>query len=138
MRKLLAHFGLAIPAIAGLVVGILLVATPAQAAKHPTVQSQIQHYLECLNLMLKDPTKHRNECGPGHEFFFPANNNFSPGSTVGLPVVTSSPPPSSCEGDSCDVPPPCEKPPCEKPPCEKPPCEKPPCEKPPCEESTPQ
>ena len=87
MRKLLAHLGLAIPAIAGLVIGMLVATTPAQAANHPTVQSQIQHYLECLDWMLADPAKHRQQCGPGHEFFLPYNN-FAPTGITGCAPVS--------------------------------------------------
>jgi len=93
MRKLLAHLGLAIPVVAGLVFGVLLAASPAQA-KHPTVQSQIQHYLECLNWMITDPAKHRKLCGPGHEFFLPYNN-FAPTGITGMPPVTPPAPPST-------------------------------------------
>lgn len=98
MRKLLAHLGLAIPVVAGLVFGVLLAASPAQA-KHPTVQSQIQHYLECLNWMITDPAKHRKLCGPGHEFFLPYNN-FAPTGITGMPPVTPPSTPTCPAGSS--------------------------------------
>jgi len=66
----------------GLVFGLLLVATPAEAARHPTAQSQIQHYLECLNWMFTDPAKHREFCSPWH-YVEPPDNNHAP---EGLPL----------------------------------------------------
>jgi len=81
MRKLLTRLGPAIPVIMGLVFGLLLVATPAEAARHPTAQSRIQHYLECLNWMFTDPAKHREFCAPWH-YVEPPDNNHAP---EGLP-----------------------------------------------------
>jgi hypothetical protein len=88
----------------------LLVASPAQAAHHSDVATQARHFAECLDLMISDPAKHAQLCGPGHEWTgkFSHEGDFS-GTTLPTP-----PPVIKTEE-------PCEPPPCE-PPCWHPPC----------------
>src|SRR6476469_9439691 len=67
-----ARVGAVLSAAAALCLSLFF-AAPAVAAPHLTVQSQVQHYLECLNWLYTDQAKHREFCEPGHEFWFDDN-----------------------------------------------------------------
>ena len=105
MRKLLARVGLATPMVAGLGFGLLLVATPAQAAHH-TPQWHMQHYIQCLQLMVSNPAQQSKLCGPFHYVAPPDNNHAPEGLPLPPPPVTTTPTQEPC------VPPPCPPPPC--------------------------
>ena len=82
----------------------LLVSSPAQAAvHHSNLGAQAKHFEECLKLMVSDPTKHAQLCGPGHEWTgkFTHEGDFS-GTTLPTPPPTTEKP---CEEET-----PCEKP----------------------------
>lgn len=75
--------------VASLLVGLLLVATPVQAAHH-TPQWHLQHYLQCLSLLLTDPAKQSRLCGPFH-YVAPPDNNHAP-EGLKLPSAPPTPP----------------------------------------------
>lgn len=96
-----ARVGAVLSAAAALCLSLFLMAAPAVAAPHLTVQSQVQHYLECLNWLYTDQAKHREFCEPGHDFWFDDNTvHQAPHGNYPLPVppgVTPTPPPT----DNC-------------------------------------
>lgn len=122
MRISINHPGLTLLAGAGVIMA-LIAASPAQAAQHKTVASQVQHFNECLTLLISDPARHAQECGPGHAWTAAADVGGGGGPPPRVTTTTTSQPED-----------PCEQPPCEPPPCEKPPpCHRPP----PCEDGEP-
>jgi hypothetical protein len=65
MRRIINRPTLALLAGMGTMATLLLAATPAQAAHH-SQQWHLQHYLTCLDLLISNPARHAQECGPGH------------------------------------------------------------------------
>ena len=54
-------------------VGSLMMAVPAQAGKYSSFTAAFQHYVECANWLVSDPTQHAAHCDPGHTFFVSAS-----------------------------------------------------------------
>jgi len=90
MRKIATLIGLALPALASLIIASLLSVAPTQAARHKTLEQQLAHYQQCLIWLYSDPVRHAKHCGPGHEFFFNPNINSAP-YTPPLPVEPACP-----------------------------------------------
>jgi hypothetical protein len=91
MRRVLSTIALA---GASAFFAALLVASPAQAAHHSDPAAQAKHFAECLDLMISNPTKHAQLCGPGHEWTgkFSHEGDFS----------GTNPPPPPPKTDPCE------------------------------------
>lgn len=104
MRSVSTFLKLAAAAVI-MAIGIIAIASPAQAGKYSSPTAALQHYTECANWLFSDPAKHAEFCSPGHVVF--AHSSGGSGKPNAKP----------CE------PPPCYHPPCDpcRPPC-PPPC----------------
>lgn len=63
MRNLVSNT-LKLAAGAGLAIGMLATATGGAQAMTPNVKAAVDHYIECLEWLIKDPAKHAELCTP--------------------------------------------------------------------------
>ncbi len=67
-------------------------AATAPAAAANSVPDQVQHYLDCLNLMLTNPAEHAKQCSPGHDWTGPFSNAYGWSSAPAPSPSTECPP----------------------------------------------